>query len=398
MKKQDKSILIEQFKNISENRDSNDGNRYHDDVKIQNENDNNDADNEHDNNDADNEHDNNNDTDIDNEAETNQNEQDSNNLDNENIINSNEDVDCAFNYPTSSNDGKWQWREMLQLNLLKKEHCEHIKKMTTNDITYKNTKLQNQIKKSSILKFGCPLHDLKPCLEKCNYKTPANVLCNGYSQHCNSQLFQNHNQIYKNILKVAEYNFSDLNIRNNKQTWLETALNIQVIIHKENKLDSLITIPIHILRTNESTFEKRFRPGLYNFDNKNNNNNKDKNKIGTWLNGKLFYVRFNDIVLLQLIQQCLYLQVTLYSEECNKKRDGLYDIIGGVGLCQLQKHRHDGIHNCIILRSNNQNALNVLLKSKISIYQLCNKNNNINENDNNWSANNEFTNCQINVF
>jgi len=133
-------------------------------------------------------------------------------------------------------------------------------------------------------------------------------------------------------------------------------------------------IPINILRTNEATFEKRFRPGSYRYDGKPFNDNqqnahpniKKRNqlisstKMGTWFFGKLFYVRKNDIVLLPLIENKIYLQIILHSDDCHKKRDGLYDIIGGIGLCMLARHRNDGIHNCIMLRSNDHNINNVL--------------------------------------
>jgi len=302
-------------------------------------------------------------------------------------------TESPFAYPESFEDRKWKWRENFQNKVMLNEHSLHVMNVLKYANTYK-TKNNNKIKtirKSSILKFGCPLHDLKPSLVETNYECPRFVLCNGYSPQCCNLITDK-----QRLIKCGEWTFQDLHITSDNISLIKTPLIIQLISNENNKNEKntnntndnnngIIStiIPINILRTNEATFEKRFRPGSYRYDGKpfnqcqENAQNMQKRhqfisstKMGTWFFGKLFYVRKNDVVLLPLIENNIYLQIILHSDECNKKRDGLYDIIGGVGLCMLARHRNDGIHNCIMLRSNDHNINNVLKKSRIIIYKL----------------------------
>ena len=99
------------------------------------------------------------------------------------------------------------------------------------------------------------------------------------------------------------------------------------------------------------------------------------------MQGKFFYVRKNDMILLTIIENVLYLGFNLYSKlkiENNYRRDkkeeeiieNLHDIVGGIGLCNLKRNKkyYKSLKNCILLNCNENNLINTLKKSNIILY------------------------------
>jgi len=212
-------------------------------------------------------------------------------------------IECPFSYPKSYNDKRWKWRVVLQDKVMSHDHSIHVMNKLKYANTYKTKTDNKTMRKSSILKFGCPLHDLKSSLYETNYECPPLVLCNGYSQNCNNLFIDK-----QRLIKCGEWTFQDLHITSDNISLIKTPLIIQLIsnynmthncnnnynnssdtndncadhtnnnfndncnnnVQINNHNNGIIStiIPINILRTNEATFEKRFRPGFYRYDGK----------------------------------------------------------------------------------------------------------------------------------
>jgi len=216
-----------------------------------------------------------------------------------------------FSHPISYEDKRWKWRSYLQIKLNDMKHQHYILKILQNaNMKNRNDNVNNDIsiiyKQKHLLKYGCPLHDLKQSLLQHNYQCPSVSLCNGYSNECNMfSLSKNdksnnnkndhieYNPIMSSFVQCGEWSFSQLAITKYNISRLNTPLFIKVFNKKDNKL--IHEIPFDILRTSETTFPKRFRPGFYNYNGKprktkanklqnnnvtddNNNDNKIKKK------------------------------------------------------------------------------------------------------------------------
>ena len=273
-----------------------------------------------------------------------------------------------------------------------------------------------------LLKFGCPKHDLAPALINHGYSCPDYLICNGYSVDCNNCNFINKNNMYE----LKSWNFEQLGVSFRRFLSAEKPLSIEIKCNNNNSNNTIDKKDIskatntnsnsslsassslskkmefEILRTGEGVFPKKFRPGMYKFDGnlksklekqqernnkmkskskKRGKNRKDKsgsndNKLGTWFEGKLFYIRQSDSITLNNDESgSIKFVFDLHCNLSNKKnKDGLNDIIGGIGLCQLNgKSQKYGIRNCLLLRSEETELFQVLQKSHLRVFVDANK-------------------------
>ena len=340
-----------------------------------------------------------------------------NNRNNNNNNNNNNHIDCkelAFARPNSFSDGQWKWRELLQSRKLQTTSQEHI--LSKFD-TSQNQWLLHKLSKHW-LKFACPKHDLMYSLSQNGFGMEKNmdkyVICNGYSPDCNQQ-HNNNNNNNNQFVELRKWSFHDLRVECPKITHVTPtkALEIKFSINSNgsnvnsntnsntntntntntnslnNNNNNESKILFDILRTNEDAFIKRFRPGLYKYNGEVRRQvpakeagsepyrwSQKENQLGTWFQGKLFYARKNDLLLISIIENVFYLKFTIDSHLIKKKRDGLTDIVGGIGISMLHRNKNEfgALRNCILLRCSNQQLQNCLKNSYVVAYCVKNSN------------------------
>ena len=195
-----------------------------------------------------------------------------------------------------------------------------------------------------MLKFGCPGHDIVPCIKESGFDTSSlgcNLLCNGYSLECHKKdnngvcsardslvaRLENKND---SSIVVGEWSLAQLQLKFERYNQSETTVHIdmfELIDSKRNNSNvsnnnnnnseccqrSVFSLVLHLLRCGDATFPKRFRPGVYKYNGKGSDDSRDKeNKLGTWVRFISFFVSFFLFVCYVCIRLCWVVSFRLF--------------------------------------------------------------------------------------
>jgi len=255
-----------------------------------------------------------------------------------------------FDHPKTKSDPRWVWRETLE------------------NIRSKQTK--KNVSQSNIVKFGCPKHDLRPSLVRAynnQILLPSYVICNHTSSFCKK------NTPDLNFRPIGEWNFAQF-------IELETKSNSSLKIKFRQNKEREEMIQIMVYRFLTQTFGKKMRPGCYVWDDKadkadnvekaKNKQKKPKDQLGTWRNGKAFFVIKDDDVLL-FVEDKFYFRFVLHSDPNESGEiDSVPDVIAAVGLTCIMERKSNTMNvvNCIMLRARESKVIEVLNQCKIRLY------------------------------
>ena len=175
----------------------------------------------------------------------------------------------GFQYPTSYDDERWKWREILQKNKTSKKQINNsvakcvCEPNTSNSVNLaKRKQCLHQVFTKNSLKFGCPLHDLMAALLKSGMNNISNDIsqhcfCNGYSLNCPITNEKNDliNQLISIKAKKSKQNHYN-HCNDYKVSFFDLGLTDDDI--KKNKTNNTITINAKIIDRSINNNEKSF--------------------------------------------------------------------------------------------------------------------------------------------
>ena len=187
----------------------------------------------------------------------------------------------GFEHPSSFEDRRWIWRKILQSKRSQESctkhlinHCNFINKNNKDDIDI----IMNSIDKNC-LKLGCPQHSLMASIIEAGYTNVSNLnisnhcLCNGHSSNCDIIHFNNNTD---NLSEIGRWSLFELGLSDNDLNRAKTGhieMRCKIGNRNGNRNGNGIgneefNFAFDIMRCFDDAFRKRFRPGSYIYDGK----------------------------------------------------------------------------------------------------------------------------------